>query len=669
MKPRALFFALASTLLPSCLFAQSAPPLDKTEILGRLAVDYSPSYIAHLVKTRGVSFSLTADFLARVKLAGGDGILADRISTADSPSMPPSAEADAPADHLAKCAELIHIGDTESAEKECRSSIDENPRSPWPLLVTARLLELTRSDGLYSESDAEKAKEQGELLQRAASVAPNLAAVHGALASFQPSSASMLEGQKAFSLDPEQLDGGEARWGGSSDLWFAYGGNLAASDPLPASNDPITVDTELLRRIQIEPDLASNHLGLANQYDLQAHDFEKAQSELREALRIEPDNANIHSRLAVLYHSHHDPEACLAELREAVRIVPYGTSEHVALAGELETLGRTPEAIAEFQTVITIHPAEVSPSEALIELYLEHKDRKSAIEELRRSLKASSLNFTDEVKFVDARSNDEERLAQLLQDNHELDAAAEQYLFLLRVEPDNAGLHNDYGNVLSDQHRYDEAIGEYNEAIRLDPDMFTAHNNIGLCLALKKDLDGAIIEFRQSVQLNPDNSYSRGLLGTALGQKGDLKAAMDQFNQIIEKNPNDAEAHAGVAYALYQLKDMARAIDEFKLALKLQPDSPDAENNLAWIYATCDDAKLRNPVEALVLARRAVESSPQENPAFIDTLAEALLLNGKPTEALATEMDAVKLDPDNSELQSRLAHFREAANLARSSKP
>jgi Flp pilus assembly protein TadD len=124
-----------------------------------------------------------------------------------------------------------------------------------------------------------------------------------------------------------------------------------------------------------------------------------------------------------------------------------------------------------------------------------------------------------------------------------------------------------------------------------------------------------------------------------------------------------------VAFALMQLKDDSAAISHLKTALELQPDSADAENNLAWVYATSENPKLRNPAEALTLAHRAVETSPLPVPAFLDTLAEAQLLNGKRSEALATETRALALDPDNTELQSRLAHFREAANAPRSSKP
>jgi cytochrome c-type biogenesis protein CcmH/NrfG len=47
--------------------------------------------------------------------------------------------------------------------------------------------------------------------------------------------------------------------------------------------------------------------------------------------------------------------------------------------------------------------------------------------------------------------------------------------------------------------------------------------------------------------------------------------------------------------------------------------------------------------------------------AYLDTLAEALLQNGESDEALATETQAVGLDPQNAELQSRLVRFHGAA--------
>jgi Flp pilus assembly protein TadD len=111
-----------------------------------------------------------------------------------------------------------------------------------------------------------------------------------------------------------------------------------------------------------------------------------------------------------------------------------------------------------------------------------------------------------------------------------------------------------------------------------------------------------------------------------------------------------------------KFKDEFGAITEMKRALELKPDTAEAENNLAWLLATAEDHKLRNPEQSLSLARGAVKDAPRPNAAYLDTLAEALLLNGQVSEALSTEQQALALDPQNAEMQSRLAHFREAAD-------
>ena len=136
-KLRIAAVALAASSLCPVVFAQATPPrgpLDRTEILGRLALGYPPSYIAQLVAQRGLRFSLTSDFVYRVKLAGGDGILVEKLSAADASTSAAAVTDDgASVDHLAKCAELLFTGDDDSAVAECKSSISESPKSPWQI--------------------------------------------------------------------------------------------------------------------------------------------------------------------------------------------------------------------------------------------------------------------------------------------------------------------------------------------------------------------------------------------------------------------------------------------------------------------------------------------------------------------------------------------------------
>lgn len=491
-KPLILVLGCFFLLLSPCTLGQNVP-LDQTEILGRLAAGNTPSYVAHLVKTRGVSFSVSQDFLYRVKLAGGEGILAERLFAAEESGQPQSvSEKEASFELLAKCAELIHVGATDLAEKGCRISIQENPQSPWPLLATARLLRHYDLTGNLAETSHENPEERKQLLWRAAKLSPNLAMVHQALAVTLDADEAATELENAKRLDAEQLEVSETSAQEIPRVGY-IGRDEDPSDSAASSNEPARIDPETARHVEVDPDLASNHRRLALAY-LQVGNFEKVESEFAEAIRLEPDNPAIRSDLAVYYLSRHNREEALAELREGVRIVPFGIVQRIFLAETLESFGDAPEAIDELQSLTATYPAASAASESLVGLYLEEKDPAAAIEELRRSLKASSVTYGDQSKFVEARYQDLHRLAQLLAQSRDLEAAADEYLFLLRYAQDSAELHNDYGNVLLEQRKLDQAISEYHEAIRLDPSTPGARNNIGICLAMKKNLDAGIGE-------------------------------------------------------------------------------------------------------------------------------------------------------------------------------
>ncbi len=67
-----------------------------------------------------------------------------------------------------------------------------------------------------------------------------------------------------------------------------------------------------------------------------------------------------------------------------------------------------------------------------------------------------------------------------------------------------------------------------------------------------------------------------------------------------------------------------------------------ALNNLAWLLATCEDDSVRNPAQAVDLARRALELIPEDGNTW-NTLGVAQFRNGRLDEALATFDHAMKL--------------------------
>jgi len=67
---------------------------------------------------------------------------------------------------------------------------------------------------------------------------------------------------------------------------------------------------------------------------------------------------------------------------------------------------------------------------------------------------------------------------------------------------------------------------------------------------------------------------------------------------------------------LLDMKQPPQAADDYRQVLQLRQqlvkDSPDAEYRyrLAWFLANCQDAKLRDPAAAIVLAQQAVDLTP-----------------------------------------------------------
>lgn len=102
-----------------------------------------------------------------------------------------------------------------------------------------------------------------------------------------------------------------------------------------------------------------------------------------------------------------------------------------------------------------------------------------------------------------------------------------------------------------------------------------------------------------------------------------------------------------------------KTYEHLKLQLASDPDAPMPRNNLAWLCARVGEHK----ADALKWAQEAHRMVP-DNFAYMDTLAEAHLLNGNPAEAVRIERIVLKLRPNDVFLQKQMARFEAAAAKA-----
>jgi Zn-dependent protease with chaperone function len=106
----------------------------------------------------------------------------------------------------------------------------------------------------------------------------------------------------------------------------------------------------------------------------------------------------------------------------------------------------------------------------------------------------------------------------------------------------------------------------------------------------------------------------------------------------------------------YEAKDFKETVSAYEKSLSLAPANPHVLNNLAWLYATCEESSVRNPKRALHLSLQAVhlERSSQ----VLDTLAESHFINDEIEAAIAAETIALELAKENREYyQKQLERF------------
>jgi hypothetical protein len=88
-----------------------------------------------------------------------------------------------------------------------------------------------------------------------------------------------------------------------------------------------------------------------------------------------------------------------------------------------------------------------------------------------------------------------------------------------------------------------------------------------------------------------------------------------------------------------------------------------ARNGLAWLLATCPDARIRNSERAVKLAEEAVQRSDRKHASYLDTLAAAYAAAGRFDDAVRAQQEALAdrdfLLGSGNAAKERLAMYRQ----------
>jgi tetratricopeptide (TPR) repeat protein len=205
----------------------------------------------------------------------------------------------------------------------------------------------------------------------------------------------------------------------------------------------------------------------------------------------------------------------------------------------------------------------------------------------------------------------------------ELERALKDLNEAIRLEPKNAYWYANRGLVYDDLDETDRALDDYDDAIHFNPKDAELYNSRGVAYKHDGQYNNAIDDYTDALKLDPKLSDAYFNRGNAYKAKKDYDLAIRDYTDAIRLDPESPDLYFNRANARIANRDYRLAVADLKSVVRLDPKDADAYSSLAWLLATCPDAKVRDGKKAVLYATKACELTKWKAPYFLATLAAA----------------------------------------------
>ena len=189
-------------------------------------------------------------------------------------------------------------------------------------------------------------------------------------------------------------------------------------------------------------------------------------------------------------------------------------------------------------------------------------------------------------------------------------------------------------NIERDRGQPQNQLRILRQLVALQPDSNTAKANLAVALFQQDQPQSATSILQDISSRASDDASIKVLLGQTYMKTGQVPSAVKWFRKALQQETDNLEIQLNLGIALQLQGDSREAIQLYEEILATAPQANEAANNLAWLYATHNDASVRNPTRALRLARDLCERTNNVIPPYLGTLAAALAQNGDFDEAV-----------------------------------
>lgn len=243
-----------------------------------------------------------------------------------------------------------------------------------------------------------------------------------------------------------------------------------------------------------------------------------------------------------------------------------------AEAASLRAARKTVEAEEAYRQILKLQPDDVEALTGLWDLSYETGNQGSAIEWLRRGIRANGE--VARLQYMMGYS--------LLAEGNSSDAAS-AFRAALALDPGMAKAHNNLGFALEAQGALHEAAECYRKAVACDANLADPLYNLGNLHRQLGDARQATDYIRQALQLDSGRADWKCNLADLLVEQSRLEEALRCYSEAIAIDSGQARAYAGRGLAFLIVGALDEADGDLRKALELQPDNADLHG--AWLLS------------------------------------------------------------------------------------
>ncbi len=241
-------------------------------------------------------------------------------------------------------------------------------------------------------------------------------------------------------------------------------------------------------------------------------------------------------------------------------------------------------------------------------------------------------------------------------------AATEDFLLAIKHDPKRWRARHNLAVSMALQGKVVPAISELSKVIADNPKYPNAYFNRAELYFRLQEYDQAIADYSVAIQLDPQDVQSMTGRARSLLLINQSEEALQDYRRAIQIAPKDAVILVDYADACHSLYRWNEALDGYRRCLLIDPENERSIRNMAWLQATCPDAKFRKPNAALELLGQIPQERIENSSHALDVLAACYAATGQYSKAVATAERAMDVcqGPELSDIEARVFLYRDS---------